>query len=150
MTTDEFNALPEAARRFITSQQKCLSCGKKNNLDEHYKKYLIMKNSALFTLRNGAISFLDEKTKKSQILYPLHPSDSDKEIKEKLKIALRINKVRPNSFSTISVEEIEAILKVKAPAPAVEETTAPAVEETQAPAVEETAAPTIDENDPLL
>lgn len=113
MTTEFFNALPEAARRFIQSQQTCLSCGKKNNLDVHYKNYLVMKNKSLFTFRNGAISFLDSKTKKSQILYPLHPKDTDAEIKEKLKIALRINAVRPQSFLTISIEEIEAELKVK-------------------------------------
>ena len=113
MTTEFFNALPEAARRFIQTQQTCLSCGKKNNLDAHYKNYLIMKNQSLFTLRNGAISFVDTKTKKSQILYPLHPKDSDEEIKEKLKIALRINAVRPQSFLTISVDEIETELKGK-------------------------------------
>lgn len=113
MTTEQFNALPLEARRFIQSQQTCLSCGKKNNLDAHYKKYLNMKNQSLFTLRNGAVSFFDEKTKKSQILYPLHPNDSEDQIKEKLKIALRIHAVRPERFSVISVSGIEAKLKEK-------------------------------------
>lgn len=113
MTTEQFNALPLEARRFIQSQQNCLSCGKKNNLDAHYKNYLNMKNQSLFTLRNGAVSFFDEKTKKSQILYPLHPNDSEDQIKEKLKIALRIHAVRPERFSVISVSDIEAKLKEK-------------------------------------
>lgn len=113
MTTEQFNALPLEARRFIQSQQTCLSCGKKNNLDAHYKNYLNMKNQSLFTLRNGAVSFFDEKTKKSQILYPLHPNDSKDQIKEKLKIALRIHAVRPERFSVISVSDIEAKLKEK-------------------------------------
>jgi len=144
MTTEFFNALPEAARRFIQSQQTCLSCGKKNNLDAHYKNYLVMKNQSLFTLRNGAISFVDTKTKKSQILYPLHPKDTDAEIKEKLKIALRINAVRPQSFLTISIEEIEIELKgkkattkkevIKDESPAIEAETPAEIEE--APALE--------------
>lgn len=145
MTTEEFNALPLEARRFIQSQQACLSCGKKNNLDAHYKNYLNMKNQSLFTLRNGAVSFFDEKTKKSQILYPLHPNDSEDQIKEKLKIALRIHAVRPERFSVISVSDIEAKLKEKKVAKKVEKDEKVVAEKVEAEAIAE--APQEDEKE---
>lgn len=145
MTTEEFNALPLEARRFIQSQQTCLSCGKKNNLDAHYKNYLNMKNQSLFTLRNGAVSFFDEKTKKSQILYPLHPKDSEDQIREKLKIALRIHAVRPERFSVISVSDIEAKLKEKKVAKKVEKDEKVVAEKVEAEAIAE--APQEDEKE---
>lgn len=113
MTTKEFNALPLGARLYIESQKVCASCGKKNDLDLHYKNYLKMKAEALYTIRGGAISFLDSKTNQANILYPLSQNDSEEQIKQKLKLALRINEVRPDRFTTISVDDIKNVLKPK-------------------------------------
>ena len=69
-----------------------------------------MKDSALFTLRGGAVSFVDSKANTSSILYPLFEKDTEEEKTAKLKLALRIYKVRPDRFTTISIEEIGKIL----------------------------------------
>jgi hypothetical protein len=107
MTIDEFNALPEEARRYIENQKGCLSCGKSINLDLHYKNYLDMKNGNLFTLRIGAINFVDEKTNVGSILYPIDHNDDEKSIEEKLRNALIIYEKRPDMFSSFNKEEIE-------------------------------------------
>ncbi len=104
-----------------------------------------MKNQSLFTLRQGAVSFFDKKTKKSQILYPLHPNDSEDQIKEKLKIALRIHAVRPESFSVISVSDIEAKLKEKKETKKVEKDEKVVAEKVEAEAIAE--APQEDEKE---
>ena len=72
-----------------------------------------MKATSLYTVRNGAVSFQDKKTEKRVILYPLKSLDTEKETREKLQHALRINAARPESFSEIKVDEIKAILKPK-------------------------------------
>lgn len=113
MTTEIFNALPIEARRFIENEIGCLSCGQKKDLDYLLLKYNQMKNSNLYIFRNGAVSFFDKKEQKRTILYPLSDSDTDEETKEKLKNALKVNEVRPESFLKINVEEIKAILKPK-------------------------------------
>lgn len=110
MTAEEFNALPLEARRYIENQKICVSCGRKNDLDTHYKNYLAMKNNQLFTLRAGAVPFRRESDGEAGVLYPIHPSDTDEQIKDKLKLALELNEVAPDKFSTISVREIEEIL----------------------------------------
>ena len=110
MTAEEFNALPLEARRYIENQKICVSCGRKNDLDAHYKNYLAMKNNQLFTLRAGAVPFRRESDGEAGVLYPIHPSDTDEQIKDKLKLALELNEVAPDKFSTISVREIEEIL----------------------------------------
>lgn len=110
MTAEEFNALPLEARRYIENQKICVSCGRKNDLDTHYKNYLAMKNNQLFTLRAGAVAFRRESDGEAGVLYPIHPSDTDEQIKDKLKLALELNEVAPDKFSTISVREIEEIL----------------------------------------
>jgi len=113
MNAEQFNALPLEARRYIENETACLSCGKSNNLDLLYQKYLKMKNDNLFTLRIGAVNFFNEKTNESGILYPILPKDTDAEIKEKLKLALKINKANPEMFTTINEVEIAKILKTK-------------------------------------
>lgn len=110
MTIDEFNALPLEARRYIESQNTCLSCGKKKDLDFHYKNYLKMKQENLYTLRRGAVASKNQKGEVS-ILYPLDLKDSKEIQKEKLSLALKINKVKPDAFSQINEEAIKEILK---------------------------------------
>lgn len=68
MTADEFNALPLEARQFIEKQQGCQSCGNAQDIDGLYKRYLVMKKKALFTLRTGAVPYKD-KDGKGGVLY---------------------------------------------------------------------------------
>lgn len=110
MTTKKFNALTSEARRFIENEQGQLCCGKTNNLELIYQNYLQMKNENLFTLRIGAVYTVSEKTKKTEILYPLYATDTEDETKEKLKLALAVEKSNPESFSAINVSEIEKLL----------------------------------------
>lgn len=113
MTNEEFNALPIKARRFIENSISCLSCGGKKDLDFHYKNYLKMEKQTLFTLRGGAVSVKDAKSKEATILYPINPKDSDKELAVKLKLALKLHASRPDKFSFIDKEKINDILKPK-------------------------------------
>jgi hypothetical protein len=111
MSTEEFNALPLEARRFIEEEMGCASCGKTKDLDSLFKKYQQMQKTSLFVLRNGAVCFSEKKTNERFILYPISSNDTEIELKEKLKNALKINEVKPDSFSSINVEEIKSILK---------------------------------------
>jgi len=111
MKPEDFNALPLEARRYIEKQKTCLSCGRANDLDAHYRNYLNMKNGNLFTLRTGAIAF-KRTNGESGVLYPIHPNDTEDQIKVKLRLAMELNVIRPDKFSIISVADIEAILGV--------------------------------------
>jgi len=111
MKPEDFNALPLEARRYIEKQKTCLSCGRANDLDAHYRNYLNMKNGNLFTLRTGAVPF-KRTNGESGVLYPIHPNDTEDQIKAKLQLALELNAIRPDKFSIISVADIEAILGV--------------------------------------
>ena len=71
-----------------------------------------MSKKALFTLRMGAISYATEAGK-GGVLYPIHPSDSDEAVKEKLATALKVYAVAPGKFSDIQEEKIEKILSEK-------------------------------------
>ena len=113
MTTDQFNALPIEARRYIEFEQGQLCCGKKIDLNSHYQNYLKMKTETLFTLRTGAISYVDDKTGKGSVLYPIFPDDTDAEVKAKLKLVLRINKVSPEMFALVNVSAIEKLVADK-------------------------------------
>lgn len=108
MTPELFNSLPLDARQYIEKQKTCLSCGKAADLDAHYKNFLAMKHGQLFTLRTGAVSY--QKSGEGKILYPIHPTDSAEQIKEKLKQALDVNAIAPNRFSVIDTDKIEKIL----------------------------------------
>jgi len=147
MTAEEFNALPEEARRYIENQKICLSCGKSLDLNAHYKNYLKMKNEKLFTLRIGAISFVaDKKDKKSKVLYPLHDKDTAEVRKEKLELALKLHEARPDLFSVCNVSEIEKELgtkkESKAPkAPVTSKANAPVKKEAAPVKTEEPKAP---------
>ena len=95
-----------------------MSCGKSQDIDTLYKNYLLMSKKALFTLRMGAISYVTEAGK-GGVLYPIHPSDSDEVVKEKLATALQVFAVAPGKFSDIQEEKIEKILAEKAVKPLV-------------------------------
>jgi len=112
MNAEQFNALPLEARQYIEKQRACQSCGKSQDLDRHYRNYLAMKNNSLYTLRLGAVVFKDiDGTGK--VLYPIHPKDSEAEIKVKLAQALTVHATRPDKFSTFSEEKILEILGAK-------------------------------------
>lgn len=110
MTAEEFNALPLEARRFIEAQMKCASCGGKKDLDFHYKKYLQMKETSLYVLRNGAVRSIEKDSKVAKILYPISPNDSQEVKMDKLTLALKINEVKPDAFQVIDVEGIKDFL----------------------------------------
>lgn len=117
MTVEQFNALPLEARRYIEQQQKtCLSCGKKPNLETHYKNYLKMKKNQLFTLRTGAVNFFSKKEDKAKMLYPLSERDTEEAKKEKLKMAVQLHEARPDLFLVFNESEIKEALNEKAPA----------------------------------
>ena len=85
-----------------------MSCGKSQDIDTLYKKYLIMSTKALFTLRAGAIPYAEDGVGK--ILYPIHPQDSEEVVKGKLAEALKVYAVAPHKFTDIQEEKIEKIL----------------------------------------
>lgn len=116
MTAEEFNALPLLARQYIEQKQGCMSCGKSQDIDTLYKNYLLMSKRALFTLRMGAVSYTTEAGD-GGVLYPIHPSDSEAVVKEKLATALKVFAVAPGKFSDIQEEKIEKILAEKAVKP---------------------------------
>lgn len=109
MSPEEFNALPLEARRYISNQRSCLSCGKSQDLDTLYKNYLAMIKQALYTLRLGAVLY-KKKDGTGGILYPIHPNDSEEVIKEKLSTALEVYAVAPGRFTDIQEEKITKIL----------------------------------------
>lgn len=109
MNAEQFNALPLEARQYIEKQKACLSCGKSQDLDRHYRNYLAMKNNSLYTLRLGAVVFKD-KDGSGKVLYPIFPKDSDGEIKVKLAQALTVHATRPDKFSTFSEDKIKEVL----------------------------------------
>ncbi len=105
MTTEEFNALPLEARRFITDQKGCASCGQKKDLDKFYKKYLEMQKTTFFVLRNGAIPT------EEGVLYPIYATDTDSILVDKLKLAVKLHTKRPEKFSTFEELRIKAYLE---------------------------------------
>ncbi len=109
MTAEEFNALPLLARQYIEQQQGCMSCGKSQDIDTLYKNYLLMSKKALFTLRMGAVSYIN-KAGKGGVLYPIHPNDSEAVVKEKLATALAVYAIAPGKFSDIQEEKIQKVL----------------------------------------
>lgn len=109
MTSEEFNKLPLDARQYIERQQASVCCGKANNLDAHYQNYLIMKNDKLFSLRTGAVSFKDSKGK-GAVLYPIHPNDTEEQVKVKLAQAVQVYAVAPEKFDNFSEDKIDKIL----------------------------------------
>lgn len=116
MTAEEFNALPLLARQYIEQKQGCMSCGKSQDIDALYKNYLLMSKKALFTLRMGAVSYIT-KAGKGGVLYPIHPSDSEVVVREKLETALAVYAIVPGKFADIQEEKIQKILAAKVAKP---------------------------------
>jgi len=109
MTTEEFNALPLQARQYIEKEQAGACCGKVLDVDALYKNYLLMSKKALFALRMGAVNYKTEAGK-GGVLYPIHPSDSDEVVREKLATALEVYAIAPGKFDDIQEDKIKKIL----------------------------------------
>jgi hypothetical protein len=143
MTAEEFNALPLSARQFIEKQQGCLSCGSSQDIDSLYKKYLTMKNKALFTLRTGAVPYQTEDGK-GGVLYPIQPKDTEEVIKGKLKEALIVYALRPGKFSDFDEDKIKAILAAEPAEPEVKQLHGAAKKAAEAKAAKEAAESDLD------
>lgn len=105
MSTEDFNALPIEARQYIINQQGCLSCGKAQDLDALYRKFLNMQKQSLYTLRVGAVSYKTEDGKHG-VLYPINPKDTQEQILEKLEKAVEVYAVAPQKFSAFNEPDI--------------------------------------------
>jgi len=68
-----------------------------------------MSKKALYTLRRGAVPYKRENGE-GGILYPIHPKDSEEQIKEKLAQVLEVYAVAPNRFDDIQEDKIKKIL----------------------------------------
>lgn len=105
MSTEDFNALPIEARQYIINQQGCLSCGKAQDLDALYRKFLNMQKQSLYTLRVGAVSYKTEDGKHG-VLYPINPKDTQEQVIEKLEKAVEVYAVAPHKFSAFNEPDI--------------------------------------------
>lgn len=110
MTTEEFNALPLEARRFIEANSNCLGCGdKESKLDQGYKNYLNTKKMRAFQLFGGGVNYTYKEN--SGVLYHIDAKDTDDEIRKKIKIAKLIYKKNPELFIEYNENEMEGVLK---------------------------------------
>lgn len=110
MTAEEFNALPEMARRFVSDHAGCLGCGgnKEQKLQKAYELYLNHKKMSTYQLFGGGVNYVqgDEKG----VLYHISKEDSEFEIRQKIKIAKLIYKSNPELFISYNAEEISNLL----------------------------------------
>lgn len=112
MTTEEFNALPLEARRFIETHAGCLSCGNPaNKLTRAYELYKAHKMAHVYQLFGGGINYAVEG--KKGVLYNVKEEDTPFEIREKLELAEAIYAASPHvfiSYDKKAIEELEASL----------------------------------------
>lgn len=112
MTTEEFNALPLEARRFIETHAGCLSCGNPaNKLTRAYELYKAHKMANVYTLFGGGINYVVDD--KKGVLYNVKEDDTPFEIREKLALAEKIHAKSPHVFMTYdknAIKELEASL----------------------------------------
>jgi hypothetical protein len=110
MSTEEFNALPEDARRFISTNAGCLGCGgnKELKLTKAYELYLIHKKMNAFQLFGGGVNYKQDD--EVGVLYPISKEDSDFQIRKKIKIAKLIYKKNPELFISFNQNEIDKVL----------------------------------------
>jgi hypothetical protein len=112
MTTEEFNALPLEARRFIETHAGCLSCGNPaNKLTRAYELYKAHKMANVYTLFGGGINYVVDD--KKGILYNVKEEDTPFEIRKKLALAEKIHAKSPHVFMTYdknAIKELEASL----------------------------------------
>jgi len=71
-----------------------------------------MKNENLYTLRLGAVVFKDAQGE-GQVLYPLHPKDSEEDVKNKLAQALHVYAAAPSKFTHIDTHTIKGMLAIE-------------------------------------
>lgn len=102
MSTEEFNALPEEARRFIISHAGCLGCGgnKEQKLTKAYELYKTHKKMSTYHLHGGGINYVKDGV--GGVLYPIHPEDSADQIREKIALAKEIHDTSPHVFAHFS------------------------------------------------
>ena len=110
MTTDQFNALPLEARRFIETNAGCLGCGgnKEAKLQKAYDLYLINKTMSVYQLFGGGINYnLDGQR---GVLYGIKDGDSPEEIREKIRLAKLIHAKNAEVFIVFDTNGIEELL----------------------------------------
>ena len=112
MTTEEYNALPAEARRFIELHAGCLSCGnKESKLTRAYELYKSHKMAHVYVLFGGGINYSVDGNR--GVLYNVKEDDSPAEIRAKLAIAARLKEVSPESFMSYderAIEDLKATL----------------------------------------
>lgn len=117
MTTEEFNALPLEARRFIETNAGCLGCGNSEaKLTRAYALYKSYKMAHVYTLFGGGINYLVGD--KKGVLYNVSDNDEPLEIREKLDLAEKIHASSPHVFSSYDQRAIEE-LRATLPEPAI-------------------------------
>ena len=111
MTTEEFNALPEEARRFISSHAGCLGCGgnKEQKLNKAYQLYLNYRVMKAYQLFGGGINYKEGEER--GVLYPISENDTDFQIREKIRIAKLIREKSPEVFISFNERDLEDILE---------------------------------------
>lgn len=110
MTTEEFNALPSEARRFIESNAGCLGCGnKESKLTKAYELYLKNKKMSAYQIKGGGVNY--KQGNETGVLYKINDQDSPLEIRHKIKMARAIHKVNPELFIVFDEKEQDDILK---------------------------------------
>jgi transglutaminase-like putative cysteine protease len=110
MTTEEFNALPLEARRFIELHAGCLSCGnKESKLTKAYELYKVNKMANVYVLFGGGINYSIESQR--GVLYNIRQDDTPAEIRAKLDIAARIKEVSPEAFISYDQKAIDELIE---------------------------------------
>lgn len=106
MTTEDFNALPLEARRFIELNAGCLSCGNsESKLTKAYELYKLHKMTNVYALFGGGINYVVEN--RNGVLYNVKDGDSDFEIREKLALAEAIYAKNPEVFISYDQRAID-------------------------------------------
>ena len=112
MTTQEFNALPLEARRFIELHAGCLSCGNSaQKLTRAYELYKANRMEQVYVLFGGGINYSLKGER--GVLYNISSADEPAEVKNKLEIAKKIYASNPEvfmSFDQKAIEELETTL----------------------------------------
>ena len=111
MTIQEFNALPEEARRFIETHAGCLSCGNTAiKLDRAYELYLQNRKMRVYQIKGGGVNYATEDGQKG-VLYGIKTEDSPLEIREKLKVAAILFEKAPQYFLIYDERAISDLLE---------------------------------------
>lgn len=109
MTTEEFNALPLEARRYIEMYAGCLSCGNTaNKLTRAYELYKAHKMANVYQLFGGGINYVVDD--KKGVLYNVKEEDTPFEIREKLALAAKIHDKSPHVFISYDKNAIRELL----------------------------------------